>query len=94
MAIILPQPTMSVEKFSFEDGELLVVEVQPSEFPPVRYRGRIWVRVGPRKSTATEAEEKILMERRLSNIHTFDAMPCRNKHQRFRRKNYRKRIFT
>ncbi len=67
---------MSVEKFSFEDGELLVVEVQPSEFPPVRYRGRIWVRVGPRKSTATEAEEKILMERRLSNIHTFDAMPC------------------
>ena len=73
---ILPQPTMSVEKFSFEDGELLVVEVQPSEFPPVRYRGRIWVRVGPRKSTATEAEEKILMERRLSNIHTFDAMPC------------------
>ena len=39
-------------------------------------RGRIWVRVGPRKSTATEAEEKILTERRLSNVHTFDAMPC------------------
>ena len=50
--------------------------LQPSEFPPVRYRGRIWVRVGPRKSIATEAEEKILTERRLSNVHTFDAMPC------------------
>lgn len=67
---------MTVEKFSFEKGDLLVAEVQPSEFPPVRYRGRIWVRVGPRKSFATEAEVKILMERRLSNIHTFDEMPC------------------
>jgi ATP-dependent DNA helicase RecG len=28
------------------------------------------------KSIATEAEEKILTERRLSNVHTFDAMPC------------------
>jgi len=73
---ILPQPVMTVDKFSFEDGDVLVAEVQPSEFPPVRYRGRIWVRVGPRKSVASEAEEKILMERRLSNIRTFDAMPC------------------
>ncbi len=73
---ILPQPLMSVEKFSFDDGDVLVAEVQPSEFPPVRYRGRIWVRVGPRKSMASEAEEKLLTERRLSNVHTFDAMPC------------------
>lgn len=74
---ILPQPVMTVEKFTFDDGEVLVTEVQPSEFPPVRYRGRIWVRVGPRKSIATEAEEKkILTERRMSNVHTFDAMPC------------------
>lgn len=73
---ILPQPVMTVEKFTFDDGDVLVAEVQPSEFPPVRYRGRVWVRVGPRKSIATEAEEKILTERRLSNIHTFDAMPC------------------
>jgi len=73
---ILPQPVMTVEKLKFKDGDVLVVEVQPSEFPPVRYKGRIWVRVGPRKSFATEAEEKILTERRLSNIHTFDAVPC------------------
>ena len=72
---ILPQPTMTVEKFHFDEGDVLVAEVQPSEFPPVRYRGRVWVRVGPRKSTATVAEEKILTERRLSNVHTFDAMP-------------------
>jgi ATP-dependent DNA helicase RecG len=73
---ILPQPVMAVEKFRFEDGDVLIAEVQPSEFPPVRYHGRVWVRVGPRKSIASEAEEKILTERRLSNVHTFDAMPC------------------
>ena len=73
---ILPQHVMAVEKFSFKNGDVLVAEVQPSELPPVRYRGRVWVRVGPRKSMATEAEEKILTEKRLSNIHTFDAMPC------------------
>mgnify|MGYP000950279052 CR=1 FL=1 len=73
---ILPQPVMTVEKFSFDQGDVLVVEVTPSQVPPVRYRGRIWVRVGPRKSIATEAEEKLLTERRLSNIRTFDAMPC------------------
>ena len=73
---ILPQPVMTIEKFTFEGGELLVAEVQPSEFPPVRYRGRVWVRVGPRKSVASEAEEKILTERRLSNVRTFDAKPC------------------
>lgn len=49
---------MTVERFVLEGGDLLVVEVKPSEFPPVRYRGRIWVRIGPRKSIASEAEEK------------------------------------
>jgi ATP-dependent DNA helicase RecG len=72
----LPQPTMVVERFVLDGGEVLVAEIKPSEFPPVRYRGRVWVRIGPRKGFATEAEEKILTERRLSNVHTFDAMPC------------------
>ena len=73
---ILPQPLITVEKFTFEGGDLLVAEVQPAEFPPIRYRGRIWVRVGPRKSIASEAEEKVLTERRLSNVRTFDAKTC------------------
>ena len=56
---ILPQPVMTVDKFNFENGDVLVAEVQPSGFPPVRYKGRVWIRVGPRKSIASEAEEKI-----------------------------------
>ena len=67
---------MSVEKFEYEDGELLVAEVSPSLIPPVRYRGRTFVRIGPRRDIASEAEERILLERRTSYMATFDAMPC------------------
>lgn len=75
---ILPLPTMSVERFSFPEGDLLVAEVQPSDIPPVRYRGRIFVRVGPRRDIASESEERILSERRCAYMATFDATPCFN----------------
>ena len=73
---ILPLPTMSVERFEFPDGDLLVAEVSPSLIPPVRYRGRAFVRIGPRRDIATEVEERILTERRTSFMATFDATPC------------------
>lgn len=75
---ILPLPTMSVERFSFPEGDLLVAEVRPSDLPPVRYRGRAFIRIGPRRDIATEAEERILTERRCSFMATFDATPCLN----------------
>jgi len=31
---ILPQPLMSVNSFSFTDGDVIVIEVQSSPFPP------------------------------------------------------------
>ena len=73
---ILPVPTMSVEKFSFPEGDLLVVEVTPSLMPPHRYRGRTFIRIGPRRDIATEAEERILIEKRTAYAATFDAVPC------------------
>ena len=73
---ILPIPVMSVESFQFSDGDLLVAEVTPSMLPPVRYRGRTFIRIGPRRDIATEAEERILSERRTSYMATFDSMPC------------------
>lgn len=36
---ILPLPTMSVDRFVFPEGDLLVAEVRPSDLPPVRYCG-------------------------------------------------------
>lgn len=73
---ILPLPMMSVERFEFPEGDILVAEVLPSLLPPVRYRGRTFVRIGPRRDIASEAEERILLERRTSYMATFDAMPC------------------
>lgn len=75
---ILPLPVMNVSKHPHPDGggDIIVVEVHPHDLPPVRYRGRTHVRIGPRKDTASEAEERVLMERRVAKFPTFDAMPC------------------
>ncbi len=74
---ILPQPMLSVFKQPHPDGgEFLVVEVHPSDLTPVRYRGRVHIRVGSRKATASESEERRLLERRSSRFRTFDITPC------------------
>jgi ATP-dependent DNA helicase RecG len=72
---VLPAPALAIQKFSLQGGELAVVEVQPSTLPPVRYKGRVYIRVGPRKAVANEQEERILMERRTSLVTSFDAHP-------------------
>jgi ATP-dependent DNA helicase RecG len=74
---IVPPPALTVAKFSYPDGDVAVVEVQPHFLPPVRYKGRVCVRVGPRKGTANEAEERILTEKRSAFARTFDALPCK-----------------
>ena len=73
---VSPQPFMTVAKFTLEGGEVAVVEVFPSDIPPVRYKGRIHIRVGPRKGYANEQEERVLIERRVAMAHSFDARPC------------------
>jgi len=73
---IVPPPAMIVEKFSFPEGNLAVVEVQPSQVPPVRYKGKVCIRIGPRKGTANEAEERILSEKRSTFARSFDTQPC------------------
>ena len=74
---ILPLPIMNTEKVETEKGDVLVVEVTPSFTTPVRYRGRTFIRIGPRKDIASADEERILTERNLSHLSTFDVMPCR-----------------
>jgi ATP-dependent DNA helicase RecG len=74
---VLPQPAMNVARFVLQGGEVAVVEVLPSDLPPVRYKGRVWVRVGPRRGIANEQDEQILSERRVALARSFDARPCR-----------------
>jgi ATP-dependent DNA helicase RecG len=74
---ILPQPSITVsDVFQIENGQVVIVEVMPSLYPPVRFEGRCWIRTGPRKSMATVDEEKILIERRASYAKTFDLIPA------------------
>jgi ATP-dependent DNA helicase RecG len=72
---VLPQPAMTVQKYTFDKGDVIVVEVKPAHFPPVRYKGTIWLRIGPRRAVANEMEERLLVEKRTSNITTFDEYP-------------------
>lgn len=74
---IQPLPALTVSKHTLPGGEIAVVEVQPSDLPPVRYKGQVWLRIGPRKAIASEQEERVLIERRTAYARTFDAQPCR-----------------
>jgi ATP-dependent DNA helicase RecG len=73
---VLPQPAMTVQKVSLPGGDVAVVEVLPSDLPPVRYKGVVRIRVGPRKGIANEQEERILSERRVAQATSFDARAC------------------
>ena len=71
----LPPPSIVVEKRTLRGAEMAVVTVQPSDAPPVRYKGRIWIRIGPRRSVVTAQEERILNERRRYRDIPFDVQP-------------------
>lgn len=72
---ILPFPSIIVQKRTIRGCELAVAIVEPSDAPPVRFNGRVWVRVGPRRATATLEEERRLAEKRRSKDLPFDLQP-------------------
>ena len=72
---LMPFPSIEVRPASICGCSVAVVLVEPSENPPVRFRGRSWVRVGPRRAIATVEEERRLVEkRRWANL-PYDAQP-------------------
>ncbi len=75
---IQPLPFMVVsEVLHLPEGDVVVVEVHPADYPPVRYRGKCWIRIGPRKAVASVQEERVLIEKRISTGRTFDEQICR-----------------
>lgn len=72
---IVPLPTMSVERVRLSIGEVAAVVVEPADAPPVRYRGRVWIRVGPRRAIASAQDERILNEKRRFRDLPFDLHP-------------------
>jgi ATP-dependent DNA helicase RecG len=74
---ILPLPHMDVHRVSIGDHHIAVVRVHPSDNPPVRLSGQVWIRVGPRRAIASAEEERRLTEKNSAFNKTFDRRPCR-----------------
>lgn len=71
----LPPPTLTVEKRILKNRDMAVITVLPADAPPVRYKGRIWIRTGPRRGLATAQDERILNEKRRYKDISFDIHP-------------------
>ena len=72
---MLPPPSLTVERRRLRGVDVAIVTVLPADSPPVRYRGRIWVRIGPRRSISTAQDERILNEKRRHRDQPYDLHP-------------------
>ncbi|MCC6782787.1 MAG: putative DNA binding domain-containing protein [Planctomycetes bacterium] len=73
---ILPRPSLQIEKRSLDGHDLALVIVHPATQPPLRYEGRVFVKVGPTVRLASPEEEQRLAERRRSRDLPFDSRPA------------------
>jgi ATP-dependent DNA helicase RecG len=72
---LLPQPSIAVEKRRIRECDVAVVTVQPASDTPVRYKGVVWIRVGPRRARASPQDERLLIEKRRYRDQPFDLRP-------------------
>jgi ATP-dependent DNA helicase RecG len=74
---LLPPPLLVTQKLEVQSGQVAVVEVEPSRDTPVRYKGVVWVRRGPRRGRANPEEERRLSEKRASHLsRSWDLRAC------------------
>lgn len=72
---ITPVPSMTVQKRNFAGKDVAVIQVQPSDSPPVRFGGNIHIRTGARRGRASVQDERILRERAKAGDRYFDISP-------------------
>ncbi len=72
---VLPLPDIHVRKVTLDGCTMVVTEVTPSDSPPVRFKGRTWVRFGPSRALATPEQERRLVEKRRRATLPFDEQP-------------------
>ena len=72
---ITPVPSMTVQKRTFNGKDVAVIQVQPSDSPPVRFGGNIHIRTGSRRGHASPQDERILRERARAGHTPFDINP-------------------
>ena len=73
----VPPPTLTVQKRFVKGAHMAVMTVWPADAPPVRYEGRIWIRIGPRRGHASAQDERILNEKRRYGDKHFESHPVR-----------------
>jgi ATP-dependent DNA helicase RecG len=70
-----PFPSIDVRAMTADGCHVAAVIVNVASSPPIRFDGRIWVRVGPTTRIATPEEEQRLSERRRAAHLPFDVQP-------------------
>ncbi len=68
---ILPFPSIDVQKRHLKGHDVGVIFVHPSDSPPVRHKGIVWIRSGPRRGIANANDERRLYEK-----HRFRDVPA------------------
>ena len=61
---VLPFPSLDVQKRRLKGHDVAVVLVHPSDAPPVKFKGSVWIRSGPRRGIASPDDERRLNEKR------------------------------
>lgn len=72
---IMPFPSLTVQKKTINGCEIAVIIVDPAYAPPVRFNGRVYIRVGPTTRVATSEEERRLTEKRRAGDLPYDINP-------------------
>ncbi|MCR4314793.1 MAG: putative DNA binding domain-containing protein [Planctomycetes bacterium] len=75
---IVPLPSIDVQKRKLKGEEVAAVFVYPSKAPPVRFKGTVWIRSGPRRGIASSDDERRLNEKRRHGDLSFDIRPVQS----------------
>ena len=70
-----PPPTLTVAKHVLLGADMAVITVWPADSPPVKYKGRIHIRIGPRRAIASAQDERVLNEKRRHRDRPYDVQP-------------------
>lgn len=72
---VLPFPSLDVQKRKLKGHDVAVVLVHPSDSPPVRFKGTVWIRSGPCRGIANPDDERRLNEKRRNRDLPADIRP-------------------
>lgn len=70
---IQPLPSIIADARTIDNCSVIVVQVMPSDIPPVRFDGRIKVGLGSTRTNASLADEIRLNEKRSARAQPFDS---------------------